>query len=252
VPLVAAAICPSPPLIVPQLAAGAARELDDVRAACDAAVARVLAAEPDLLVVVGVGGTTGELPPPYRGSFAPWGVPVQVSLDGAAHSTAPIMEKPARIGDQTTPITPRSTVMGLAPLVGLWLLGRQGQSARVRVWTVDSDADPGVCHRLGEEISAAGRVGLLVVGDGAACHGPKAPGYADADAGPFDEEVRAAFDAGDPAGLRTLDPARASRLHATGRAPWQVLAGAAGAGCRKSEVSYAVPYGVGYFAVSWT
>jgi len=37
--LVAAAVCPHPPLLVPQLAAGGAPDLDKVRAACDAAVA---------------------------------------------------------------------------------------------------------------------------------------------------------------------------------------------------------------------
>jgi hypothetical protein len=37
VPLVAAAVLPHPPVIVPEIAAGAAHELDDLRLACDEA-----------------------------------------------------------------------------------------------------------------------------------------------------------------------------------------------------------------------
>ena len=47
--LLAAAVCPHPPLLVPEVAAGAAPETDDLRAACRAAVA-VLPGDP---VVVG-------------------------------------------------------------------------------------------------------------------------------------------------------------------------------------------------------
>jgi hypothetical protein len=55
VPLVAAAVCPHPPLLVPEVAAGAAPELDDLRAACDAAVAHLLAEDPDQVLTVGSG-----------------------------------------------------------------------------------------------------------------------------------------------------------------------------------------------------
>jgi hypothetical protein len=47
--LLAAAVCPHPPLLVPEVAAGAAHELDDLRAACRAAVASL----PGDVVVVG-------------------------------------------------------------------------------------------------------------------------------------------------------------------------------------------------------
>jgi hypothetical protein len=51
--LVAAAVCPCPPLLVPEVAAGAATELDTARAACTDALGVLSAARPDLLVVVG-------------------------------------------------------------------------------------------------------------------------------------------------------------------------------------------------------
>ncbi len=71
-------------------------------------------------------------------------------------------------------------------------------------------------------------VGLLVVGDGAATHTEKAPGHLDERAGPFDAAVAAALRDADPAALAALDPELAAQLLAAGRAPWQVLAGAAG------------------------
>jgi hypothetical protein len=230
VPLVAAAICPTPPLIVPQLAAGAASELDGLRAACDAAITRVTAAEPEVLVAVGAGTTTGELPPPYRASFRPWGAPVQVT-HGEPGGTQ---------------------VRDLALAVGLWMLARHELNSPVRVHAVAADADPDDCARLGRQLAGAGRVGLLVLGDGAACHGEKAPGYENPDAAPFDRDVRAAVDAGDPAGLRAIDAARAAGLRATGRAPWQVLAGAADGRSWRAESTYDAPYGVGYLVASWT
>ena len=79
--MVAAAVCPHPPLLVPEIAAGAAAELDDLRAACDAAVTRLLAAQPDVIVVVGTGSVTGRTTTPCWGTFGPWGVPVEVAFE---------------------------------------------------------------------------------------------------------------------------------------------------------------------------
>jgi len=235
VPLVAAAVCPNPPLLVPELAAGAAAELDDLRAACDAAVARLWSAGPELVAVVGAGSTTRELPPPYRGSFAPWGASVGVALGEGA---------------------PGDPVTDLAPLVGLWLLSRQDCPAPVTVWSVAVDAVAADCAVLGKAIAAtAGRVALLVLGDGSACHGRKSPGYEDRRAEPFDAAVLEALVDVDTARLLALDAGLADQLLAAGRAPWQVLAGAvAGAGRRwRSHVGYAgAPYGVGYYVANWS
>jgi len=72
--LIAAAVCPHPPLLVPELASGAAPELDDLRAACDAAIAAMAAAEPDLIVVVGGAARDAELDSSAAGSLAGYGV----------------------------------------------------------------------------------------------------------------------------------------------------------------------------------
>jgi hypothetical protein len=55
VPVVAAAVCPNPPILVPAVASGAAPELDDLRVACADAVRHLIAAGPDRVVVVGSG-----------------------------------------------------------------------------------------------------------------------------------------------------------------------------------------------------
>ena len=74
--LAAAAVCPCPPLLVPEVAAGAAHETDDARAACYDALALLAAARPDRLVVVGPAapGACGAYPQGSPGSFRGFGV----------------------------------------------------------------------------------------------------------------------------------------------------------------------------------
>ncbi|HBF82487.1 MAG TPA: hypothetical protein DD420_21920, partial [Streptomyces sp.] len=80
--LVAAAVCPCPPLLVPEVAAGAAPELDAARAACADAVGVLAAARPDLLIVTGAAGPEdeGAFPAGSSGSFAGFGVDLTVRL----------------------------------------------------------------------------------------------------------------------------------------------------------------------------
>jgi hypothetical protein len=95
-------------------------------------------------------------------------------------------------------------------------------------------------------------VALLVMGDGSARRGEKAPGYDDPRARPYDDAVARALATADLAALRGLDPGLAAELLASGRAPWQVLAGAAaGTGWRGDLSYYAAPYGVAYFVAGW-
>jgi aromatic ring-opening dioxygenase LigB subunit len=100
-------------------------------------------------------------------------------------------------------------------------------------------------------------VALLVMGDGTARRGEKAPGYADPRAEAFDATVVRALAGGDPRTLADLDPTLAAELLVAGRAPWQVLAGAALAarpgGAWRADLRYAdAPYGVGYAVASWS
>lgn len=221
-------------MIVPELAGVAAPELDDLRAACGYAIECLLAAEPDALLVIGGGERTGPLRYPYWGTFRPWGSPTGFELGGR----------------QGEPVTPLSLV------VGGWLLARHDLAQRTLMFeTVDPTVASDECATLGAELAGRRpRVALLVMGDGSACQGRKSPGYDDPRAQPYDERVARALADADADVLLGLDPALSTQLKVAGRAPWQVLAGAARAagGRWRGNLSYdAAPYGVAYFVATW-
>ncbi|MFG2730895.1 class III extradiol dioxygenase subunit B-like domain-containing protein [Streptomyces canus] len=236
--LVAAAVCPCPPLLVPPVAAGAAPELDGARAACTDALGVLAAARPDRLVVVGPAEQSGHGPHPHgaRGSFRGFGVDVDVRL-GPAQGPAPQRPLPTSLA------------------VAAWLLDRIGWSdAPIEGLGVGEPLEPERCIQTGREIAArAERVALLVMGDASACRTLKAPGYLDERAAPFDAEVARALGAADVAALQALDAELAYELKASGRACWQVLAGAAeGADLGGSLLYEDAPYGVGYVVATWS
>ncbi len=229
--LVAAAVCPHPPLLVPGVAAGATAETDDLRAACDAAVAVLLAAQPDLVVVVGAADRMGPFPAEAWGSLRAYG------LDDRDLGIV------AGDGEPTLPL----------PLtLGRWLLDRAGGAAGALLFGVAADAAPDRCVEIGTALAdRAPQVGMLVMGDGTGRRTPK-PGYLDDRAEPFDASVSAALAAADPAALADLDVVLAEDLLVQGRAAWQVLAGAAAGTAWRGEVTYdAAPYGVGYLVATW-
>ncbi|MEV5981690.1 class III extradiol dioxygenase subunit B-like domain-containing protein [Streptomyces sp. NPDC052114] len=236
--LVAAAVCPCPPLLVPEVAAGAAPELEAARAACTDAVGVLAAARPDRLVVVGPAGPSGRgrHPQGARGSFKGFGVDLDV-----------------RLGDASDEAAERELPTSLA--VAGWLLGRtRWSTAPLEGLGVGEPIAAERCIQVGEEIGArADRVALLVMGDASACRTLKAPGYLDERAAGFDAEVARALGAADVAALKALDAALAHELKAAGRAPWQVLAGAAEGATLSGELLYEdAPYGVGYLVAAWS
>ncbi|MFH7338936.1 class III extradiol dioxygenase subunit B-like domain-containing protein [Streptomyces sp. KHY 26] len=235
--LVAAAVCPCPPLLVTEVAAGAAPEMDTARAACADALGVLAGARPDLLVVVGPAGPGegGTFPQGARGSFRGFGVAGDVRLGPAE----------AAVGGRGLPSS-------LA--VGAWLLERTGWTAApVEGLGAEDTLTPEQCAETGRGIGArAARVALLVMGDASACRTVKAPGYLDERAAPFDTAVTRALAAADLPAVRALDPVLARTLKASGRAPWQILAGAAeGADLDGSLLYEDAPYGVGYVVATW-
>src|SRR3954447_1952676 len=114
--------------------------MDEVRARCRTAVARLADARPDLLVVVGADSA------PHAMSFAPWGRDVRVDVP------------------EPLPI---------ALLVGAWLT--RGAVRSFVVVAPDLDADE--CVALGAELAdGADRVAMLVMGDGSGPAPGKGPG----------------------------------------------------------------------------
>ncbi|MET7369694.1 class III extradiol dioxygenase subunit B-like domain-containing protein [Streptomyces sp. NPDC005566] len=238
--LAAAAVCPCPPLLVPEVAAGAAPELDPARAACVDALGVLAAARPDLLIVVGPAGpgARGPFPAGSPGSFAGFGVDLTVRLgEVPAGSSAPARPLPESLA------------------VGAWLLARaRWAGAPVEGLGVGEPLAADRCAQAGRDLAGrADRVALLVMGDGSACRTVKAPGYLDERAIDFDTAVARALGGADLAALGALDESLAYELKAAGRAPWQVLAGAAqGAGLGGQLLYEEAPYGVGYAVAAWS
>jgi hypothetical protein len=241
--LTAAAVCPHPPLLIPEATGGSGpgeEELDRLRTTCHAAVAAVRGAAADVIVVVGGAERTGDYPPDTPGSLRDFGVPFAAGDDRAG--------------------APGPAVLPLSLTIGRWLLtrpaaGRGTASGEppAQWWGIAADAPTGECLELGEKIAAlAPQVALLVMGDGPGRRARGAPGARDLAADRYDAEVAAALAGPSPRALAALDPARDDGLFIAGRAAWQVLAGAAGQDDFDATLDYAAaPFEVTYFVATW-
>ena len=234
--LSAIAIIPSAPVMVPELAATAAKELADLREAVFVAAGSL----PSRWIAIGVGAADAVLGPDASGTFAGYGVDLRVTLS------------------PDTAATPGE--LPLCALMAGWVRGQAKPEARaeVRVYAADHDVDAALARgrRLRAEIDeAADLIGVLVVADGAHTLTPPAPGGYDPDSIPAQAALDDALAAGDAAALTRLPDA------IVGRVAYQALAGLLGfpessfrpdAAPRTAKELYrGAPYGVGYFAGVW-
>jgi hypothetical protein len=219
--IVAAAACPSPPLLASELT-GQADILPELRAACAAAVARLLAAAPNMVVVAGPAEATACWDPAGRlslASFAP-----ALRAGGRQQVDQPPSDNSKKRGAGPVVAAPS---LPLALGLGALLLDEAGYRGPRMLQGIAAYEPAAGCLALGRASAAfAPRVALLSVGDGSACRSESAPGYLDERAAPFDEAVERAFRDADLAALAALDPALAADLLAAGRPAWQFLAGA--------------------------
>jgi hypothetical protein len=142
------------------------------------------------------------------------------------------------------------------------LLAAVGYTGPVRELPIATDADPAECAWLGsglgadDDADAAGpgrRTLLLVMADGSARRGEKAPGHLDERAAALDEGFARAVAAADTAALAAMDPELARDLLFDGRAALQVLAAVPGLGTCRSRVAYqGGPFGVFYVVAEWS
>lgn len=229
----AVAFCPQPPLLVPQLAAGAASELAALRAACAAAIGRVAGASRQL-VLLGAGESSGSYSPLAQGSLAGYGLPLHVQLGAPRKGGA--LELP------------------LSLTIGAWLVSDVlGPRTGAVGFSVGSDfaTSPAAVELLA--LADSRELGLVVMGDGSARRSATAPGYLDQRAIPFDDAALAALQKGDAAGLASLDPALGADLLAAGVPAWRAAGALLERGSYDAELLYAGdPYGVGYFVAVWT
>jgi hypothetical protein len=218
--IVAAAVVPHPPVLLPGVTGAPVPEVEELRRAASETLAAVLRTT-DSAVVVGAADVTKSWPDlePMRSGF---------------------------LGDRETgerlPLS-LSVVRALLPA-----------GARVEWRSVAVDAAPHDAAALGRDIAAGPEPAAVVIaGDGSARRGPKAPGYEDVRAHPFDAAVTAALAAADTRALAELDPVLAADLMVSGRAPWQVLAAACRDGLWSAELGYAGdPFGVHYVVARWS
>ena len=220
----AVAFCPHPPLLVPEVACGAAAELDELRAACRTAITRA-ASSAAQFVVIGTGPRSARYAPNARGSLAGYGVRLELPL-GA--------DDPGPLG------------LPLSLTIGAWLLrdalgpdnGAVGYSVRA------GEPQPPVLDDA--------HVALLVMGDGSARRSTSAPGYFDERAAAFDADIAAALGSG-RAGCLAVDGWLAGQLLAAGAPAWNCAGRLLGGREFAAELLYDdAPYGVGYFAAAWT
>ncbi len=218
--IVAAALCPCPPLLARPVT-GRDPVLPQLREACAEAVRRLVAAGPELIAVTGPGPRTGQWPADSR-------------LDLSVF--APAL---GRAGDPALP-----PPLGL----GAMLLDQAGYRGRRVLSAVAPDEPPAACAGLGAKLGrSAARVGLLAMGDGSARRSRRAPGQLDERAAGFDAAAERALRRGDTGALLAISPVLARELLASGRPVWQALAGALQPAAAAVEILYAdAPFGVAY------
>ena len=226
--IAAAALCPAAPLLVRELTGGTV-VLPELRAACREVTARLLRARPDVIAVVGAGPQTRTWDGASRLDVASFG-----GLAAADRGAAGAAGLPTALG------------------LGARLLDEAGYAGPRLLQAIGEDETPAASAGVGQRLSrAAGRVALLVMADGSARRGRRAPGHLDERSAGFDAEVERAVRAGDLQALAAIDPVLARELMAAGRAAWQVMAGALDSGSLEVEVLYADdPFGVAYLVAS--
>jgi hypothetical protein len=219
-----AVTCPHPPLLLPGVTGGVVPEVEALRAACGEAVAGMRSVHPDVIVVVG-------------------GAPLTRIHPAAALP----LDRFAPRGRGPRPVEP----MPVSLAVGLALTA--DVDVPIELHGVESGAPVEECRDYGRRLAdRRQRIGLLVMADGSARRGPKAPGYVDERAVSVDDLVDEGLRNGDTEPLLKLDASLADDLLVAGRAGWQVLAGACEPARVRARCHYsAAPFGVWYPVFSW-
>ena len=269
--MVAAAVLPHPPVLIPEVAAGAAVELDHLRAACAKALGVVKEIPHDRLVVVGCAdggvadGGAGEYAAGDFGTMAGYGVPLDVRWPGGIGA---VLSDSAPARRLPLSLTVAAWVMQHSPVSGGVVSGGVvngwGDAAAV---AIRSDEPTEALVAWGDRLAnSADRVVMVAMGDGSNALSTKAPGYLIPGAREWHDDAVAALGSADVDVVLALDASEAARFGAVGRAPWQVMAAAASAPTSEQEASAAdgvdtawlaelvaaeEPYGVGYIVATW-
>lgn len=232
--IVGAAFVPGTPLVVPEIAQGAAGEVAELLDAARTAIRRV-GAPAGRWLVLGAADEPRRHAAGATGSFAGFGVPLEAFL-----------------GRPSPPGTPSpSPSLPLSLTVGAWLLqDALGSLEDVEGVAVTRTGDAAVAPSDGDVPTA-----LLVVGDGSARRTEKAPGHLDPRAAAYDAAVAEALGSGVAERLAdaSSDLDLAHELLAAGAVAWRDAAGLLAGGSYTADLLFdAAPFGVGYLVAAWT
>lgn len=232
----AAAVVPSPPLLISPLGGTTDADILALRTAVGHLVAQ-FGRLAQRWIAVGVGENGEVIGANAVGTFAGFGADVIVGLSPEAAG------KP----------DPR---LPLAGLIVAALRARSAPDVACEVCIVATDTTPVHAVELGATLrakldAAEEPTGLLIVGDGAATLTEKSPGYFDPRAQSVQADLDRALQTGDRAALAALDADLCDELGIAGRAAFQVLAGAFPVAPTVSEHYCGAPFGVGYWAGLW-
>ena len=246
--LITAAVVPGPPAFVAELMGSAAHELDDLRHAADSVVSRAVsdlvaaAADspssdpvPAQLVIVGP-GQPWEFNAAGPVSFASFGRDVEIPALVEGEQSDPELPTPLMVARYLA----SRDVAAHPEHADLWASAR---------WITTNGTE---ATALGEQLRQDGTlVALVLVADGALCHGPKAPRAEDPRAQAYDDRVWAALASGKPGHLAQIDVGLGQELGASGPEVWPVLVTAASSDGIGELLWKGAPYGVGWAVAAW-
>jgi len=210
--IVAAAVCPPAPALVPEVGVGLP-EMVEIRASAAAAVQTLIAAQPERIVVIGPREVPVDVDESGGGTFAGFGVPFAAG-------------------------GPNVTALPAAYTVAAWLLD-QAEWTGPRLY---SSSRPQLGH--GEA--------LLVMADSDTLVGVSAPTHGDPRAAKVAEVIAGALATGDAQALADLDVDEAVEWEGTGIAPLQLMGDMTkGAHIAARLRSDEAPFGVRYWVADW-
>lgn len=214
--IVAAVLCPAAPLLIPGVADAAAAWCAEMVAATRAA-ADLLRQRADRVLLVTAAPSSGAL----------GAVPADLGAP-------PFGRGPARIGRWPTASWVARQLVGDVPLAAIG---------------VGADSVPLA------EVRMTGQTGVLVLADGAICHGPAAPAARDDRAPHFELSLHEALAVSDAAALGRWSAANSDlgdELGATAPRALTVLAALTSGQRRAATADYfGAPFGVGYHVATW-
>ena len=248
-------MCPGAPFLVEGVADAVAARLAVVGRAGRQALALLPAADSVLLISAGSPGQrTGD--DGWR-LIPPGSTIARTSIVRSDGPVLPHQRRQATASERAGGVNNMVVDPAVGTIVGASLLADTADSehAAPEVTTVEIHGDPaGAAAAVTSFVDAADRVAVLVIADGAACHGDDAPGRRDDRSTSYDAALAAALTIGDPdaLGLACADRELASELLAIVD-PLDVLARlTATKPPDASELLYVgAPTGVGYLVASW-